>query len=164
VSRAAATPAGLSTWSTVWETNVSHRCRAGFTLLEVLMVVVILAIVAAAVVPKLRHSHEDSQAACALSNLRALRVNIELYRLHHLGRLPSDDLTELTIATDVTGAPGSDFGPYFPQVPLNPFTESRTVRSVSTAPPAASRAKDAGWLYHAGTGQVWLDHADYLDR
>ncbi len=143
---------------------MSHRCRAGFTLVEVLIVVLIMAILAAVVIPSVRHSSRDSQVACALSNLRTLRVHIELYQLHHAGRVPTATLVELTTTTDVTGAPGSDFGPYFAQIPRNPFTESRTVRVASTIPPVASGAADAGWLYHPDTGRIWLDHPDYLDR
>ena len=29
---------------------------------------------------------------------------------------------------------------------------------------AASSGSDRGWLYHAATGNVWLDETGYLDK
>ncbi len=142
-----------------------RKPRNAFTLVEVLIVVVIMAILAAAVIPQFTDSSNDARASTATMNLHTLRAQIQLYRLQHEGRNPSATLEELTKQTDVTGAEGTDFGPYLQFIPENPFTRSNTVRAATSNPPAAaSGAADAGWLYHAATGNIWLDHPDYLDR
>ncbi len=138
---------------------------AGFTLIEVLIVVVILAILAVAIVPQFTDSSDDAKESTAMMNLHTLRSQIQLYRLQHNGLTPSATLRELTIQTDADGNPGTDFGPYLQFIPENPFTGSNTVRETTENPPtSASGAADAGWLYHQATGNIWLDHASYLSK
>lgn len=139
--------------------------RSAFTLIELLIVVVILAILAAAVIPQFTDSTLDAKESTARINLGVLRKQIQLYKTQHDGRLPSADLNELLKQTDVTGAAGSDFGPYLLRVPENPLSGSTKVRAATANPPAAaSGASDAGWLYHAASGNIWLDHANFLDE
>jgi hypothetical protein len=48
-------------------------------------------------------------------------------------------------------------------MPINPYTNSNTVRPANGNPPAAaSGAADAGWLYDAPSGRVWVDNATLL--
>jgi len=138
--------------------------RSGFTLVELLIVVVILAILAAAIIPTFTDSTSDARASTALTNLNVLRGQLQMYRMQHNGLTPSETLLELTKQTDASGAEGTDFGPYLLKIPTNPYTNSNRVRTTSTIPPtAASGESDAGWLYHAASGNIWLDHADHLD-
>ena len=143
---------------------MSRQSRSGFTLVELLIVVVILAILAAAIIPTFTDSTADARASTALTNLNVLRGQIQMYRMQHNGLTPSATLAELTLQTDATGAEGTDFGPYLLKIPTNPYTNSATVRPTTSNPPtAASGEQDAGWLYHAATGNIWLDHTDHLD-
>jgi general secretion pathway protein G len=138
--------------------------RSGFTLVELLIVVVILAILAAAIIPTFTDSTTDARASTALTNLNVLRGQIQMYRMQHNGLTPSETLLELTKQTNASGGEGTDFGPYLLKIPTNPYTNSNRVRTTATNPPtAASGESDAGWLYHAASGNIWLDHADHLD-
>lgn len=142
--------------------------QRGFTLIEVMIVVALMAILAAVLVPYLTDPADDARSAAAGFNQGALRGQIQLYRTEHHGRSPSESLGELLLATNAEGKPGSGpgftLGPYLHQIPLNPFTRSNRVRVTSTNPPAAaSGADDAGWLYHPPSGLVWLDHPDFVD-
>lgn len=143
---------------------MSRQYRSGFTLVELLIVVVILAILAAAVIPTFTDSTTDARASTALTNLNVLRGQIQLYRMQHSGLTPSATLVELTMQTNASGSEGTDFGPYLLKIPVNPYTNAATVRAAATNPPAAASGEDdAGWLYHADTGNIWLDHTDHLD-
>jgi len=139
------------------------RQPRAFTLLELLIVVVVLAILAAVVIPKVINVTGDTTVTIGRQNQRVLRKTIQAYKAEHGGRLPSDTLGELVVATYRDGSPGGSYGPYLRQIPVNPFTRSAQVRTVATSPPAAaSGAADAGWLYHPASGNVWLDHPDFL--
>jgi general secretion pathway protein G len=141
--------------------------RSGFTLVEVLIVVVIMAILAATVIPQFSDSTKEAKSNTSKFNIHTIRAQIEMYKTHHDGKVPSLTLAELTSKTNAAGQIGTTtthvYGPYIPEVPVNPFTGSATVRAAATNPPtAASGATDAGWLYHAATGGIWIDNADLL--
>ena len=147
------------------------RHRDGFTLIEVLIVVVIMAVLAATIIPQFSSSTKDAKESSLKFNLNTLRSQIELYKLHHNGSLPdgTTNLKQLTSATNIsgtTGAAGTSF-PYGPYVqnalPVNPFTNSNKVTLFAGAgAPTASGATDAGWLYRAATGDIWIDDTNYL--
>jgi general secretion pathway protein G len=140
------------------------RRRQAFTLIELLIVVVILAILAATIIPQFTDSTSDAKRSTGLMNLRTLRAQIEMYKVQHAGTPPAT-LTDLTIKTDVTGAAGTDFGPYLQFIPVNPFSNKNTVTAASTNPPTAATAgADRGWLYHAASGNIWLDETGYLNQ
>ena len=142
--------------------------RSAFTLVEVMIVVVMLAILAGAVLPQFTDSTKDAKSNNAKYNVQKLRSQIELYKLHHSGRVPAN-LSDLTQKTDASGTVGTTsafiYGPYLLAVPQNGFTGSAKVTAASTNPPAAATgADDAGWLYHAATGGVWIDYAALITQ
>jgi general secretion pathway protein G len=142
----------------------THR-HAAFTLVELLIVVVILAILAATIIPQFTDATQDTKKSAAMTNLRGLRQVINYYKSQHNGSTPAADLNNLLIKTDVTGAAGNDFGPYLQYIPVNPFTNKNKVTPTTSDPPtAASSGSDRGWLYNATSGNTWLDEAGYLDQ
>jgi prepilin-type N-terminal cleavage/methylation domain-containing protein len=138
-----------------------HR-RSAFTLIEVLIVVVIMAILAATIIPQFTDSTKDAKTSTAKMNVATLRAQIQLYRTQHTGLNPSADLSELTKTTDVSGTPGTGatfvYGPYLRQIPVNPFTNLNTVTTTATDLTAAP-AGTGGWIYNPTTGNIWIDSA-----
>ena len=71
----------LRRWSVWW--------RRGFTLIEILIVVVIMAILAATIIPQFTDSTADAEIATTEFNLNTLRAQIELYKAQHGGTPPA---------------------------------------------------------------------------
>jgi prepilin-type N-terminal cleavage/methylation domain-containing protein len=65
--------------------TIRKHLHAGFTLVELLIVVIILGVLAAIVIPQFSSSTTDAKEAALDSNLSALRSAIELYRVQHTG-------------------------------------------------------------------------------
>lgn len=127
------------------------RNRAGFTLIEIMIVVVILGILASTVLPQFGKSQESAQEAAMITSLTTIRSQIELYRLQHGGTYPDANIVnQLTQKTNfdgsTTGSP--TIGPYIVgQFPANPLNQNlRTVKTTGTADDST------GWLYNTTTG------------
>lgn len=107
------------------------RLASGFTLVEILIVVVILGILAAIVVPQFTNASQTAKASSLLSQLQSIRSQLELYQVQHNAVYP--DLTtwgwsQMTETTDIDGSTnGSDFGPYLQKAPVNSFTNGKHV-------------------------------------
>lgn len=136
--------------------NVRKRPTAGFTLIEVLIVVTIMAILAATIVPQFTTSSEEAKQSQLDFNLNMMRSQVQLYRLEHNGVYP----TTLSLLTKKTNAEGTEdsggaFGPYIAGgvLPKNPITDDSS-ESVSTD---GATKTGGGWLYDASTGSIWAD-------
>ena len=68
--------------------NLRNRAKHGFTLVELLVVVSIIALLISILLPSLKKAREQAKSAVCLSNLRALGQGIMLYSAEYDGRLP----------------------------------------------------------------------------
>ena len=66
----------------------SHSRQAGFTLVELLIVAIILAILAAIVVPQFASSTDNARDSALRSNLSGIRSAIDLYTQQHINTFP----------------------------------------------------------------------------
>ena len=144
-----------------------RRSTRGFTLVEILIVVIILGILAAIVIPQFTNASQDARESSLLSQLQTLRSQIELYKLQHMDKLPNlvgaspACWVPLTTKTDNTGAASaaSDaFGPYMQSAPSNPINGLSNVVDGNTALAAAT--SDCGFIFDyattgVGTGRIW---------
>jgi len=144
------------------------RKNKGFTLVEILIVVVILGILAAIVIPQFSDASTQSKVSSSLSSLQSLRSQIQLYKIQHNDNPPlagADFGTSMTLCSDADAAAAADFeartaantathpfGPYMQSVPANPWNGSRTV--------AAADGEDVGWVYIVATGDIYLAVTD----
>ena len=147
------------------------RRRNAFTLIEVLIVVIIMAVLAATIIPQFSSSTKDAQNSSVKFNLHTIRSQVELYKVHHLGKMPllATFADQMTKNTDVSGTVGTGtafpLGPYFQgAVPNNPYSNLNTLKATDATTDAVAKAGadgSAGWLYNAGTGDFFPGNAEY---
>ena len=146
------------------------RRRSGFTLIEVLIVVVIMAVLAATIIPQFASSTDDAKTSSLDFNLHTIRSQIEMYKINHLGNPPSlakfsDQMTGKTnISGDTTGT-GLDYGPYIQgEIPANPFNGNNKIVAVATAgtTPTDANGTDGGWQYDETTGDFYPNNSQYF--
>ena len=151
------------------------KAKKGFTLVEILIVVVILGILAAIVIPQFTSASTEAKEAALVSNLQAVRSQIELYKIHHNDYLPGtqgtvDFATAMTSKTDQDGVVGATvthrFGPYMQKIPLNPFNDLNIVTTGASR--LTTGTTTAGWHFvtsgiDAGLFQAADDKVNQVD-
>jgi general secretion pathway protein G len=99
------------------------RAQRGFTLIEVMVVIVILGIMAALVVPNLAGRQDQAQVTAALSDLRALGNALEMYKLDNF-RYPSTEQGLEALVEQPSGFPEAKNwkpGGYVRKLPEDPW-------------------------------------------
>ena len=136
----------------------TNKKNSGFTLVEILIVVVILGILAAIVIPQFTQASTEARENSLKANLQTIRSQIELYKIQHNDDLPGtvagvDFEAAMTGTTDIDGAStGTDFGPYLQAIPVNPFTNDNVIDITATP---GNDAED--WDYDTTTGKFYAD-------
>lgn len=106
--------------------SINYRQTAGFTLIEVMVVVVILGILAAIIVPKIMSRPEQARMVKVKQDILAVESALDLYKLDN-GRYPTTDQGLQALVTK----PGVDPIPrnwksdgYLQEMPVDPWGEA----------------------------------------
>ncbi len=137
----------------------------GFTLVEVLIVVIILAILAAIALPQFSTASADARVSSLKTNLQNMRGQIQTYFVQHSDVYPDTTIEgQLTLYTNVFGGTSAVkdttycFGTYISDIPVNPVSNSKAVRIVTgIATTFDTPAADGGWWYNTTTGEFRAD-------
>ncbi len=135
--------------------------RAGFTLVEILIVVVILGILASVVVPQFARATEQAKSDTTYSELQKIRRHIEIFKARNAGAMPA-------IIDNSFGDWGEIVGnrsQYLQGAPVNGHVggdNSRRIR-FGTAPDTGFHT-DYGWIVDMTSGQVWAGSFDADDK
>jgi len=89
--------------------QITHQLQRGFTLVELLIVVIILAILAAIVVPQFASSTTDAEVSSLDTTLTNMRSAVDLYFQQH-GEYPGA-LTAVVATCPNSGTPGTGVAP-----------------------------------------------------
>ncbi len=160
----------------------------GFTLVELLIVVIILSILAVVVIPQFTNTTDDARLSAADTALGNMRAVGDLYYAQH-GEYPSRNTDGINAAnstlafvwqlaryTDGVGVAaltsdpntGTIYGPYLKkeEVPLEPLTDSRALEIVSASAALGMTATGVtgGWKFNNQTGQFIINHTTWEGR
>ena len=145
---------------------MTRNRKSGFTLVEILIVVIILGILAAIVIPQFTNASQDARKSNLASQVQTLKSQIELYKLQHHDAPPAlqtnwdqftkctnDQGTVSTAANPVLPDPttGFQYGPYMQTTPVNPLTNHLEVVDGIGAGKAAA---DKGFTFDKTTGVI----------
>jgi len=140
------------------------KSQSGFTLVEILIVVVILGILAAIVIPQFTEASTEAKTSSLCTDLQTLRSQIELYKIQHNDDLPGAGTASFTAAltgpTDIAGAVGTTYGPYVQKIPTNQFNNLATIEE--EAVDTGLGAGNCGWHFNTATGAFHADTADHV--
>ncbi len=92
----------------------------GFTLLEIMVVVVIIGLLVAAVAPNFIGQIDTAAINRARTDIRSIETSLQLYRLDNF-RYPSSAEGLEALVTNPGEASAPNWKPYLPRIPVDPW-------------------------------------------
>ena len=153
------------------------KAARGFTLVEILVVVVLLGILSVVVLPLIAGSAISAKESALAHDLQMLRRYVQIYKCQHLEvtpGYPNGDTTQapteqafidqMTLSSNASGqtapvgTPGFERGPYMMRIPTNSLNDKATVQVLGDAENFPADADDShGWVYKPATSEVRSD-------
>jgi MSHA pilin protein MshA len=137
--------------------TLQSKSKSGFTLVELVIVIIVVGILAAVAIPRFFDFTTDAKEAAAKGALGGVRSGVATFYAHSatksgggVARFPT--LAELTTSGTVMGQ----------ALPDNPYSTSAikngVVAGVTKGTPVTA-GTTGGWCYKASTGEFWADTA-----
>ena len=103
------------------KTNKRLKKQAGFTLIELMVVVVILAILAAIAVPMLMDRPDEAREVKVKQDISALSSALQLYKLDNFRYPTTDQGLEALVSEPTSGPLAKNWKPYMERLPKDPW-------------------------------------------
>ena len=161
--------------------RLNSKSQSGFTLIEMLIVIVVLGILAMIIVPQITVSTEDAKTSTLQTNLTGIRSSIETYYAQHNSIYPGKKhqttgtdtanvteaqaafIAQMTVYSKADGITANvkdatyKFGPYIKgtDLPRNPFTGVSDLvadMAVDITTRDADVGDDKAWKFYPNTG------------
>jgi len=128
--------------------SLNRKDRRGFSLVELVVVVLIMGILAAVAAPRMFDKMDEAKQSSTKQSLSVVRSSIELYKLEN-GSYPPDPSSSLINYLK---------GPF----PTCDVTDGNASVKVVTTNPISATADSESWIYNATTGEFRVNDASYI--
>jgi general secretion pathway protein G len=146
---------------------MNRKGNLGFSLVELVIVMVILAVISAIALPRISRGANGADDSALGQNLAVLRSAIEMYAAEHGGQFPTvtNFVNQMTQYSDRAGdtsatrdeTTGKTYGPYLYRIP--PLTVGDNAGQSNVA---ATPGPGVGWIYDDSTGKLSANVASGL--
>jgi general secretion pathway protein G len=103
---------------------MNERAFKGFTLVEVMVVVVILAVLAALIVPRVVGRTDEARVVAAKQDIAAIMQSLKLYRIDNSRYPMTDQGLEALVTRPSTGPQPTNWKSYLDKVPKDPWGQT----------------------------------------
>ncbi len=135
-------------------TRPSQRSRRGFTLVELVVVVLILGILAAVAAPRMFDTATEARQNSTRQSLAVVRDAIQLHRAD-TGAYPSASSLADDLQPYLSGS--------FPAVQVGANSNAQVGDASSQDPIASVVTGGAGWAYNESTGEIRINDSGFID-
>ena len=101
--------------------SVRQRLSAGFTLIELMVVLVIIGVLAALIVPNVLDRADDARATAAKTDVNNLMQALKLYRLDNQRYPTAEQGLQALLTKPTTGPVASNWKSYLDKLPNDPW-------------------------------------------
>jgi general secretion pathway protein G len=102
--------------------TLRHRAaQAGFTLIELMVVLVIIGVLAALIVPNVLDRADDARATAAKTDVNNLMQALKLYRLDNQRYPTAEQGLQALVAKPTAGPNPTNWKPYLEKLPNDPW-------------------------------------------
>ena len=105
---------------TLFDSNAGRKSQRGFTLIEIMVVVVIIGILATLVAPKVFDKPDQARVVKARTDIKAIMSALQLYRLDHFKYPTADEGLKALVTPPDTGN-GAPPTAYLDKEPMDPW-------------------------------------------
>ena len=132
--------------------SLTKKKNSGFTLVELVIVILVLGIITAVAAPKMFNTASDARDSATRQSLSVLRGAIEMYRAQNSG-YPSASALTTTLLPYLQGP--------FP-APQAGANQNPEVVASSQNPITSVEPGNEGWVYNNSTGEIRINDGVYI--